>query len=81
MYEYGGIVNGKRIDLDEVPPLEQGTRVRVNVTPESTSGMRRGSPEALLSLVGTLSDDEAETMLRTSRECRQIDRDLWSDPP
>ncbi len=79
LYQYGGTANGKRIDLDESVPYEAGTRVRIHISAESTNAPPPGSPQAILSLVGTMSKEEAESVLATSRELRRIDPKLWSD--
>ncbi|MBI5764554.1 MAG: hypothetical protein HZA51_13630 [Planctomycetes bacterium] len=79
MYEYGGTANGKRIDLDESVPYEAGTRVRIHISAENTDTPPAGSPQAILALVGTMSEEEAEAVLATSRELRRIDPKLWSD--
>jgi hypothetical protein len=75
MFEYTGIVNGKRIDLDASVPLPEGTRVRVSVAPESAP--RKGSPDAVLRLAGTLSDEEADAILAAAQRCRRVDEALW----
>jgi len=80
VFEYGGTVNGKRIDLDEALPIDSGTRVRVSVTPEPAVASERSSPAAILQLAGTLSEAEAEGILRAAGECRRIEPSLWSEP-
>lgn len=40
---------------------------------------RRGSPEAVLKLVGTLTPDEAELIMQGASACRRIDPSLWTD--
>lgn len=74
---YHGRLHGRRIELDETPAIPEGSRVRVNLLLEA--GSLRSSPEAVLRLAGTLSDAEAETILRGSQECRQVDASLWSE--
>lgn len=81
MYEYGGTANGKHIDLDEALPYEAGTRVRIQVSADTADGSPPGSPEAVLSLVGTLSDQEVDSIMSVSRELRRVDPELWSDQP
>ena len=77
---YSGTVHGKVIELDEPLPFEEGSRVEVIVTPEAVP--RRGSPEAILKyVVGTLSEEEAETILKGAQECRRIDWEMWEDKP
>lgn len=76
---YHGRLRGNQIELDEHPALPDGTRVKVNVMLEDQP--RRGSPAALLRLVGTLSDTEAEAILRAAQECRRIDPSLWGKNP
>jgi len=73
---YSGTARGKRIDLDEPLPFSDGTRLRVEVAPESA--VRKGSPRAVLELAGTLTEQEAEAILHAAQQCRQIDQSLWS---
>ena len=80
MFEFGGTANGKRIDLDEALPIDSGTRVRVSVIPEPAVASQRSSPASILQLAGTLSEAEAEEILRAAEECRRIDPSLWSEP-
>jgi hypothetical protein len=75
--DYSGTVHGNRIDLDETVPLRDGTRVRVEVREEN--GVRRGSPEAVLKLVGTLTPQEAEDIRAAAQSIRKIDPELWAD--
>ncbi len=77
--DYSGTVHGNRIDLDDELPLSDGTRVRVNVHPENGTG--RGSPSALLKLVGTLTEQEADAISQATKEARKIDRSLWQERP
>lgn len=67
---YNGRVNGNRIEFDERLPLPDWARVRVEVQPEAPP--RKGSPAALLTLAGTLSDEEAEAILKAAQLCRQV---------
>jgi len=78
MVEFNGVAHGKRIDLDEPLPYSDGTRVKVQVSPEPR--LRKGSPRAILELAGTLTDEEADAILKAARECRRVDESLWSDP-
>jgi hypothetical protein len=71
-----GVVRGRQIELDAPVPFPDGSRVRISVTLEEQP--RRGSPEALERLYGTLTDDEADRMLEAERLCRQVDDRLWS---
>lgn len=77
--EYGGTVHGSRVDLDEPIPVPDGTRVRVEVTPESEP--RRGSPEAVLKLAGIFTDEEADEIFKVTQEFRRVDESLWRDDP
>ncbi len=70
-----GTVKGHVIELDEPLPFAEGTRVEVTVTLESKP--RKGSPQAILQLAGTLTHEEAEAILKAAQECRRIDRELW----
>lgn len=72
-----GVAHGNRIDLDEALPVADGTRVTVNIVTDSNP--RKGSPRAVLQLAGTLSEEEAEAILRAAQECRRIDPSLWVD--
>ena len=67
---YEGTAYGKRIELDESLPFADGTRVKVNVAAEGQS--RKGSPAALLPLAGTLTPEEADTILKAARQCRHV---------
>ena len=57
---FSGTAKGRQIDLDEALPFADGTRVKVDVSPESAA--RRGSPRALLRLAGTLTDQEVDVV-------------------
>jgi hypothetical protein len=73
-----GTVRGNCIELDEPLPLAEGTRVEVTITPESKP--RKGSPAAWLQLVGTLSEEEADTMMEfIEKHVRRIDWELFQD--
>ncbi|CUU35835.1 hypothetical protein GXSOP10_1225 [Armatimonadetes bacterium GXS] len=74
-----GTVRGKLIELDEPLPLAEGTRVEVTVTPETKP--RKGSPEAVLQLAGTLTPEEAEIIMQGVQAVRQIDWELWEEKP
>ena len=74
---YHGIVEGNRIELDEPLPFANGTRVRVEVALREEP--RKGSPAALLRLVGTLTTEEATAILEGAQECRRVDKSLWPD--
>jgi hypothetical protein len=70
-----GTIRGNKIEMDDPIALPTGTRVEVEITPEPA--VRKGSPEAILRLAGTLTDEEAEMILAGARSCRSIDPDLW----
>jgi hypothetical protein len=73
---YKGTVKGKTIELDDPIPVEEGTRVDVMVVPEGRP--RRGSPQAWLQLVGTLTNDEADAIEKfVTEEIRPVDSDMW----
>lgn len=72
---YTGTLRGNQIELDEAPSLPDGTRVRVSIAAEPPG---RGSPEAVLELAGTLSDEEAESLLSVVRASRHIDSEMWN---
>lgn len=74
--EVEGTARGARIDLDEPLEFAEGTRVRITVVPAKMSGP--GSPASVLRLVGTLSADEAEQLLKVAESSRTIDPSLWS---
>jgi len=75
---FKGTVKGKIIELDEPIPLPEGTRVEVTVKPV---GLRKGSPQLILqTLAGTLTDEEAEAIMKVVREeLRRIEWELWED--
>jgi hypothetical protein len=74
---YGGTVIDGRVQLDKPVTLASGTRVCVSIAPEAklAKGM---SPQALLRMAGSLSDEDADALLRAAKECRQIDWSMWS---
>ena len=72
-----GTIVGRSIEFDEPLPMRDGTRVQVHITPTATP--RRGSPEAVLRAAGTLTDEEADLILRCASDCRRIDESLWRD--
>lgn len=72
---YKGTVKGNVIELDEPLPFTEGTRVEVTVSPEAKP--RKGSPQAILQLAGTLTHEEAELIRKGVAEIRQIDPSLW----
>ena len=75
---YKGTVKGQVIELDEPIPFADGTRVEVTVTSEPKA--RKNSPQAWLQLAGTLTDEEAEAILKVVREqVRRIDWEMWQD--
>jgi len=39
--------------------------------------VKKGSPQAVLKLASTLSPEEADAILKTAQECRQIDWEMW----
>lgn len=73
--EIEGTAHGDRIDLDAPLPLSDGTRVRVTVLPADSAD--RGSPDAVLRLVGTLTADEADALLAVAQSSRSIDPAIW----
>ncbi|MCC6038757.1 MAG: hypothetical protein LM632_11195 [Armatimonadetes bacterium] len=77
---YKGTVKGKVIELDEPLPYPDGTRVEVTVQPEvqPEKKPRKNSPQALLQLAGTLTEEEAEAIMKVVREhVRKIDWEMW----
>ena len=73
-----GTARGKVIELDEPLPFEEGTRVDLDVRLREKPP--KGSPQAWLRLVGTLSEEEAEAIMRTVEEdTRRIDPGLWTN--
>jgi hypothetical protein len=78
--EQGGDTKGKVIELDEPLPYPDGTRVEVTVQPEvqPEKKPRKNSPQALLQLAGTLTEEEAEAIMKVVREhVRKIDWEMW----
>lgn len=70
--EYKGTAKGSVIELDEPLPFAEGTRVEVSVVPESKP--RKNSPQAWIQLAGTLTDDEAEAIMKFVNErVRRVD--------
>jgi len=54
------------------------TIVNDNEAQESAGKLvKKGSPQAVLKLAGTLSPEEADAILKTAQECRQIDWEMW----
>jgi hypothetical protein len=78
MSDSGTVIDG-RLQLDEPVALASGTRVEVSLAPEAIP--QKSSPEALLRMAGSLSDEDAEALLLAAQECRQIDWRLWSTDP
>jgi hypothetical protein len=76
---YSGTVIDGRLQLDEPVPLASGTRVEVSVVPEAIP--KKSSPEALLRMAGSLSEEDADALLLAAQECRQIDWHMWSTDP
>lgn len=74
-----GTVRGRVIEMDEPLPLAEGTRVEVAVQPESKP--RKGSPEAVLQLASTLTDEEAQIIMEQVQTLRHIDAELWQEKP
>jgi len=72
---YKGTVIEGRLELDEPVTLLSGTRVEVNVAPQAE--LRRGSPQAILQMAGSLSEEDADALLQGAQQCRQIDQSLW----
>ncbi len=65
---YRGIVRGNTIELENKLGLAEGTRVTVDLFPDSKP--HRSSPQAVLRLAGTLSEAEAETILQGAQFVR-----------
>ena len=76
---YKGTAKGKVIELEEPLPFADGTRLEVTVTPVPQP--RKGSPKAVLQLVGTLTPIEAEAILQAAQACRRIDWAMWAHQP
>jgi hypothetical protein len=74
---YIGTIRGNQIEVDGRLALPDGTRVRVSV--EAESAPPRSSPEAILTLAGTLTEQEADLIERTANACRKLDGSLWSN--
>ena len=69
---YKGTTKGKLIELEEPLPFADGTRVEVTVTPVPQP--RKGSPQAVLQVAGTLTPAEADgNKLAPHRPDRRID--------
>lgn len=73
--ELMGTTQGGKIVLDQPVPLPDGTRVHLDVSPVGEP--EAGSPAAVLRLAGTLTEAEAETILRGAQAGRRIDARLW----
>ena len=74
--EITGTVQGIQIVLDGPIALPEGTRVHLDVSPLGEP--QKGSPASLLRLSGTLSEQEADSILAAAQECRRIDPKLWN---
>jgi hypothetical protein len=72
---YAGIVRGNTIELENRTELPDGTRVHVDVVPQDSP--RKGSPQAVLRLAGTLTNEEADTILAATQLNRRVDVELW----
>ena len=72
---YKGTIKGNVIELDDPIPFTDGTRVEITMILDTK--LRKGSPKAILQMAGALSHGESEAILKTSQECRYIDRELW----
>ena len=71
---YSGTVIDGRLQLDEPVALASGTRVEVSVAPEAKLGRGMSpqmSPQALLQMAGSLSEEDADALLLATQECRQ----------
>ena len=68
-----GVARGRVIELDEPLGMADGTRVNVEVTQESKP--RIGSPQALLQLAGTLTEEEGLALEAFVNKQRQADLD------
>ena len=72
-----GTIRGNAIELDQAAPYPDGTSVEVTL---SVRDALRGSPAAVLRLVGSLSREEAEIIRSGAAEARSIDGELWDLP-
>jgi hypothetical protein len=72
---YKGVVRGRTIELESEPALPAGTRVTVDLFAEGAA--RKGSPQAILQLVGTLTPQEGELIRAGAKLARKIDPSLW----
>ncbi len=61
--------------IDSFDDLYVDRAARARLAPEMA---RRGSPDSILRLAGTLTEDEAERILKAAEECRRIDPALWN---
>ena len=68
-----GTLKGRIIELDKPILWAEGTPVEVEIKLEA----RKSSPQALLALVGTLTEEEAELIREAVKECRRIDWEMW----
>ncbi len=74
-----GVIRDGKVVLDQPAALPNGTRVEVALSPvrDSDTGPRPGSPEAVLLLAGTLSDQEADAIMRVVDEQRSVASRVW----
>ena len=76
---YKGILRGNHIELSEPLPFPEGTQVDVMVEATGQSRPRKGSPNAVLRLVGTLTHEEAKLIRQAVGEIRRVDPELWEE--
>jgi hypothetical protein len=76
---YSGTVIDGRLQLDKPVALASGTRVEVSLAPEAIQ--EKSSPQALLRMAGSLSEEDADALLLATQECRKIDWSMWSTDP
>ena len=74
-----GVIRDGKVVLDQPAALPNGTRVEVALSPiRDVDGVPRpGSPEAVLRLVGTLTDQEADAIMRVVEEQRTPTSRIW----
>ena len=72
-----GTVHGNRIELDETIALPEGTRVKVQVIESVSKEPKPGTVAALRQVLGILSEEDADELLKGAMESRRIDPELW----
>ena len=72
-----GVAKGKVIELEKPLPFPDGTEVEVTVRPTAGEA-RKNSPRAWLQLMGSLTEEEAEAILKAVREqARKVEHEPW----